>query len=124
MPFRCVQYIRNYDGDTITFHIPNVHEILETMSIRVRGIDTPELRSQDECERELAYRAKERVQYIMSKARRIELRNAQPGKYFRIVANVIVNGRYLSRRLIKEEFAIPYDGGSKTPVDWCQFLKD
>ena len=36
--FRCVKYIKNYDADTITFDIPNIHPLLgKKISIRVTG---------------------------------------------------------------------------------------
>ena len=38
-------YIRNYDGDTITFNLPGLHLIIgENISIRVNGIDTLEIK--------------------------------------------------------------------------------
>ena len=44
-------YLRNYDGDTITFNLPGLHPIIgEKISIRVNGIDTPEI--QGKCEKE------------------------------------------------------------------------
>ena len=40
--FRCVKYVRNYDGDTITFNIPNLHPLFgKSISVRVRGINAP-----------------------------------------------------------------------------------
>ena len=37
-------YVRNYDGDTVTFNLPNLHPIIgENISIRVNSIDTPEI---------------------------------------------------------------------------------
>ena len=38
-------YVRNYDGDTITFTLPSLHPIIgEKISIRVNGIDTLEIK--------------------------------------------------------------------------------
>ena len=38
-------YVQNYDGDTVTFNLPGLHPIIgEKISIRVNGIDTPEIR--------------------------------------------------------------------------------
>ena len=42
---KCVRYVRNYDGDTITFDIDGLHSIVgKNISVRVLGIDTPEIR--------------------------------------------------------------------------------
>ena len=44
-------YVRNYDGDTITFTLPNLHPIIgNKIAIRVSGIDTPEIRGK--CDKE------------------------------------------------------------------------
>ena len=44
-------YVRNYDGDTITFTLPGLHPIIgEKISIRVNGIDTPEIKGK--CDKE------------------------------------------------------------------------
>jgi len=64
--FYNAQYVRNYDGDTVTFNIPNIHPVLgEKVSIRVRGIDTPEIRGKCQKEKDLAYEAKAVVQTVM-----------------------------------------------------------
>ena len=58
-----VKYIANYDGDSITFDIPNAPPIVgKNMVIRLLGIDTPELRkSKCEQEKKIALLAKNRV---------------------------------------------------------------
>lgn len=44
-------YVRNYDGDTITFNLPNLHPIIgNKIAIRVNGVDTPEIRGK--CDKE------------------------------------------------------------------------
>ena len=38
-------YLRNYDGDTITFNLPGLHSIIgEKITVCVNGIDTPEIK--------------------------------------------------------------------------------
>lgn len=118
----CVHYLKNYDGDTITFNIPDLHPIMgEQISVRVYGIDAPEIRTKNDCEKALAVEAKLEVEKIMIKAERIDLLKAQRGKYFRILAEVYVNGRSLSDHLIEEGLAVPYEGGTRPEVDWCKF---
>ena len=49
--FRCVKYVKNYDADTITFNVPNVHPLIgKKINIRVLGVDTPEIRTKNKCE--------------------------------------------------------------------------
>ena len=121
--FRCVKYIKNYDADTITVHIPRVHPLIgKNMSIRVLGVDTPEIRTKDKCEKELALRAKNKVAEFLKQSNRIDLINIQRGKYFRIVADLLVDGESLSKFLLKQGLAYPYKGGRKPKMNWCKFL--
>lgn len=113
-------YVRNYDADTITFNLPGLHPIIgDKISIRVNGIDTPEIRGKCKKEKELAKVAKELVTHLMKWADSITLKNIGRGKYFRIVADVLIDGDSLADILIEWEMAVPYDGGTKTH-SWCE----
>lgn len=119
--FRCVTYVKNYDADTITFNIGNIHPLLgDSISIRVAGVDTPEIRTKDPCEKRVANQAKEFVANLLQNAKRIDLTNIKRGKYFRIVADVELDGVQLSPLLLQHRYAYPYDGGTKLKIDWCQ----
>jgi len=119
--FRCVNYIRNYDGDTIIVNIPYVHQIIgENIPVRIRGIDTPEIRTSDRCERDIALKARQLVKTILQNAHRIDLENVKRDKYFRIDADVIAEGKSLQNILLKEKLAYPYNQGKKQKIDWCQ----
>jgi micrococcal nuclease len=119
--FRCVKYIRNYDGDTVTVKIPNVHPVLgENISVRVAGIDTAELRGQQPCEKDLARTAKKLVAAQLKQARNIEIRNVKRDKYFRILGDIYVDGVSLKDVLTKNNLAVAYDGGKKSQVNWCE----
>ena len=112
-------YVRNYDGDTITFNLPGLHPIIgEKISIRVNGIDTPEIKGKCEKEKYDAQQAKEMVADIMKDAERITLKNMERGKYFRIAADVYVDGEKLTDVLIEAGMAVRYDGGRKVK-GWC-----
>ncbi len=130
---QCVEYIRNYDADTITVNVPGLHPLLgEKISIRVSGIDTPEMRTKNQCEKEKAKIAKKWVKKVLTSAKRIDLKNIQRGKYFRIVADVYVDGVNLTHILLDKGMGYPYDGGTKKKINWClplhqlavQFKKD
>jgi endonuclease YncB( thermonuclease family) len=118
--FNCVGYVRNYDGDTITFDIPNVHPLINVVSIRVLGLDTPEIKGKSECEKRLALQAKKLVKNNLSAAKRIDLRNCVHGKYFRFVCDVIADGENISQIITEYGFAYQYTGGTKKDVDWCR----
>ena len=87
-------YVRNYDGDTITFNLPNLHPIIgKKIAIRVNGIDTPEIRGKCDKEKYDAEQAKGMVEEFLKDAERIDLKNMERGKYFRIVADVYADDR-------------------------------
>lgn len=112
-------YISNYDGDTIRVDIPGLHPLIgENIPIRVRGIDTPEIRGKCLKEKSMAKRAKERVRELLVKHKNIVLEGMERGKYFRIVATVIADGIDIGGLLVSEGLAIPYNGGRKT-ANWC-----
>ena len=117
-------YVRNYDGDTVTFNLPGLHPIIgEKITIRVNGIDTPEIKGKCKKEKNEAKQAKQLVSSILKKSKKIELINMKRGKYFRIAADVIADGENLSDLLIKEGMAIKYDGGTKTHK-WCGLITE
>jgi micrococcal nuclease len=113
-------YVRNYDGDTITFNLPNLHPIIgKKISIRVNGIDTAEIRGKCDKEKYNAKQAKDMVAEILKDAERIDLKNMRRGKYFRIAADVYVDGENLAEALIDSGMAVKYDGGKKN-TSWCE----
>ncbi|MBT3921976.1 MAG: thermonuclease family protein [Nitrospina sp.] len=117
--FQGAIYVGNYDGDTVTFNLPGLHPIIgEKISIRVNGIDTPEIRGKCEKEKYDAKQAKEVVADILKDAEQIILKNMERGKYFRIAADVIVDGENLADVVIEAGVAVRYDGGKKTHK-WC-----
>ena len=67
-------YLQNYDGDTITFNLPNLHPIIgEKISLRVNGIDTPEIKGKCEKEKYDAQQARDMVADILKDAEQITL---------------------------------------------------
>ena len=56
---------------------------------------------------------------ILRDAEQITLKNMERGKYFRIAADVYVDGESLGDMLIEAGMAVRYDGGKKTHK-WCE----
>ena len=109
--------VRVVDGDTIAVEArPWPGQIIETL-VRVRGVDTPELRSSCGAEKEAANIAKDYVISLLDEGDRVELRAIAGDKYFgRVVADVGVPEKGdLSTLLLTGGYAVPYDGGRKTP---------
>ena len=109
-----------YDGDTFRANIKAYPELIGyRMGVRINGIDTPEMRGKCLKEKRLAQKAKQFSVEKLRGAKKIELRNMKRGKYFRIVADVYVDGKNLGSMLIDQELAVVYDGGHKAK-DWCK----
>ena len=107
-----------YDGDTFRANIKGYPAIVgEHMSIRINGIDTPELRGKCNKEKQLARLAKQFTVEHLRSAKSISLKNVKRGKYFRLIADVYIDGVSLGELLIKNKHAVKYIG--KTKVDWC-----
>ena len=118
--FRCVKYIKNHDGDTITVNIPHVHSLIgQSIKIRLKGINTAEINSKNSCEQDKAVQAKHLVAKKLQSAKTIHLLNISRGTFFRIVADVIADGQSLSKILLNEKLAHPYKKKSKTKMNWC-----
>ena len=98
--------LRVIDGDTFACDIDEHSAIAgKNISIRLRGINTPELRSKNEDERKSAILEKQRLSDLLKNARTIELRNLGRDKYFRINADVYIDGEPLLPQL-NQQFVI------------------
>ena len=118
--FKNLEYIDNYDGDTITFNIPCVHPLLGSfIKVRLSGIDTAEIRGSRPCEKKVAHYTKNLVASLLTSAHEIKLTNFQRGKYFRIVGDIFFDEKNLSELLLEKNLAITYNGRTKTNYDWC-----
>jgi endonuclease YncB( thermonuclease family) len=109
-----------YDGDTFRVNIDSLPPIVgKNIPIRVNGVDTPEIRGKCQYEKNLALKARDFVRTKLSNAKEIKLTNLQRGKYFRVVANVVVDGVSLERELLDNKLAYEYSGGKK--LSWCKY---
>ncbi len=112
------QIVEVYDGDTFKIDLPSQHPLFgDDLAIRVFGIDTPEMRGTSDEVKALAYKAKNRTQELLSDAKTIELKNPQRGKYFRVAAEVWIDGESLGEKLKDEGLAKEYDGDGARP-EW------
>jgi micrococcal nuclease len=113
------------DGDTFHVTIPGWPEIIgDNISVRVRGIDTPEKHDPDPKVRELANRGRIFVVHQVRSGAKVELKNMGRDKYFRIDADVYVGEQSLAQLLLDNYLAKPYDGGAKpvwTAVDFQKY---
>lgn len=109
-----VEVVSIYDGDTITVNINGWPDIIgKKIGVRIKNIDTPELRDNREEVKTLARKAKVFVVDKLRNAKKIELKNLERDKYFRILADVYVDDRNLGNLLLDAKLAKVYDGGKK-----------
>ena len=107
-----------YDGDTFKVNIKSWPDIVgKKLGVRVNGIDTPEIRGTRGKLKLMAYEAREEVRTILGNSDSIFLTNMQRGKYFRVVADVIVDGNDLAQMLMDKGLAKEYHGGTKPVWD-------
>lgn len=104
-----VKAIEVYDGDTFYVDIPKLHPLIgQRLGIRVRGVDTPEIRTKSAYEKAKGYKAREFVERVLEKAKRVDLKDCEKGKFFRLVCDVELDGMDLGKMLIDHDLAIPY----------------
>ena len=116
--------VRVYDGDTITIAAKIVidgKEIakLHRFNVRLRGIDSPELRTTNSRERALAVQSRDKLaSFIMSEM--VTLENVAYDKYGRILAVVKTkDGIDISEWMLENNLAVKYNGGTKyRPKEW------
>ncbi len=65
-----------YDGDTCYIIYESLPESLQKMSIRVLGIDTPEIKGKCDKEKELALEAREFANSVFKAAKNIEFKDS------------------------------------------------
>lgn len=122
--FKCIEVVSIYDGDSIRVNIDKLHPLFgEDVPVRISNVDTAERYGRAPCEREMANLARNFIHHRISLAKnrkQIELRNPIRDKYFRINAELWVNGFSIGRALIKEGLAVAYFGGTKPSVNWCE----
>ncbi|WP_416694028.1 thermonuclease family protein [Candidatus Pseudothioglobus sp. Uisw_050_01] len=107
-----------YDGDTFRVDIDSLPPIVgKNIPIRLNGVDTPEIRGKCKYEKDLALEARDFVRNKLANAKEIKLTKLQRGKYFRVVADVYVDGVSLEQELLENKLAYKYTGGKKS--SWC-----
>jgi micrococcal nuclease len=107
-----------YDGDTFRVDIDSLPPIVgKNIPIRLNGVDTPEIQGKCQYEKVLALKARDFVRNKLANAKEIKLTNLQRGKYFRVVANVLLDGVSLEQELLENKLAYKYTGGKKS--SWC-----
>ena len=116
--FKNVEILRCYDGDTCTATLPGVHPFFgEKISVRIYGIDTPEIRGKCDMEKVKARDARDFLLDLIENANQIDLVSCEKDKYFRIGCTMLLDGENAGDILIEEGHARQYGGGKRE--SWC-----
>jgi micrococcal nuclease len=124
-PIKGGRVIKVYDADTITIasKLPFDTSPIYRLSVRLNGIDTPEIKGKgiSDDEKEAAKNARDFVaNMVLNKFVRLE--NIETEKYGRILADVYIGDIHLNKLLLKENYAVKYDGGTKNkPESWLKY---
>jgi endonuclease YncB( thermonuclease family) len=124
-PIKGGRVIKVYDADTITIasKLPYDESPMYRLSVRLNGIDTPEMKGKSitDDEKEAAKLARDFVSNLVLN-KYVTLQNIESEKYGRILADVYIGNIHLNELLLKERYAVKYDGGTKIkPSSWLKY---
>lgn len=122
--------VKVYDGDTVTIsariYITETQTTkLFRFNVRLRGIDSPEIKTKNDKERILGIEARDGLRkLIMNEI--VTLENVDYDKYGRILADVITKeGVNASDWMLSNDYAVKYNGGTKhRPSEWTDISLD
>lgn len=114
-----VKVTKVHDGDTFTVDVPQwlkapgAAVVAKNMSVRIAGIDCPEIHDPNPVIRNAAAVAKLQTESLLKG--KVVLRDPKRDKYFRLNARVIADGVDVGKSLLDAKLAKAYDGGTKSP---------
>ena len=110
------------DGDTVEFEAKWLPAPLKPLlSLRVLGVDTPEKAPRAKCEKEAkgGQAATDFTKKKIAEAKKIQIEIKDWDKFGgRVLGDVILDGQSLSKMLIDNKLARPYNGEAKK--SWCE----
>lgn len=110
------QVIKVYDGDTITIasKIAISNSPLYRFSVRLHGLDAPEIRGKTQEEKEAAIISRDKLANLVLH-QMVTIKNRGTEKYGRLLADVYLETLHVNTWLLQNKLAVPYDGGTKAP---------
>jgi len=115
--------IKVYDGDTITIasKLPYKSSPLYRWSVRIKGIDCPEMKTKNKNEKMVAEIAQCKLENMILH-KNVKLENVSNDKYGRVLADVVYRKTSIGEFMIKNRLAVEYFGKTKEPPkDWLKF---
>lgn len=119
-PVKYGKVIKVYDGDTITIASKLEFEKspVYRFSVRLAGIDSPEMKAKTNVEKMLAVKSQTALSNMLMN-QKIRLENVTIEKYGRLLADVYYDDIHVNQWMVDNKFAVIYDGGKKKrPAEW------
>lgn len=119
-PVKYGKVIKVYDGDTITIasKLDFENSPVYRFSVRLSGIDSPEMKGKTSIEKTLALKSQTALSNMLMN-QKIRLENVSIEKYGRLLADVYYDDIHINQWMVDNKFAVPYDGGKKEiPIEW------
>lgn len=117
--FNNVKFIKNHDGDTMNFDLgASLPDIFRFISVRLYGIDTPEVSTKNLAEKSRGLMVRDFVYNSLSQAKNINLVNCKDDKYFRLNCFVIYDNKNLTSELLNRSYGYAYYGGKKQKINY------
>ena len=106
--------VKVYDGDTITIisKLPYKDSALYKFSVRLNGIDCPEIKGETLKEKQCAQLARDELSKLILN-KHVVLKDLKTEKYGRILAEVYLDDLHLNQYMLDKKLAVKYDGGTK-----------
>lgn len=111
------QYVKNYDGDTVTLKLLIWPDLVKTAQVRILGIDAPEVRGECDREKRQAREARDYLADLLTDAGIVRVTVHGFGKFGRPLADLEVGDRNVGELMIDQGHARRYDGGAR--ASWC-----
>lgn len=121
--------VKVYDGDTITvattLPLRDTPNTVYRFSVRLNGIDTPEIRTKCAEEKEIAKLARQQLADLCL-GKIVKLTNVSTEKYGRLLADIHLTDdtqtTHLNKWMVTQRLAVSYGGGTKvSPASWKQY---
>lgn len=109
--------VRVHDGDTLTVDLRDcaIEVLCKRVSVRIAGIDTPEMTDHRSEIKLMAIRAKVELLALVAPPHTVRLIGARRDKYFRLLAGLESDGVSVAQRLLDAGLAKPYAGTGPKP---------
>ena len=112
---RFAKVVKVYDGDTITVaaKLPFDQSPIYRFSVRLRSIDSPEIKGQTKKECDLAIESRDALHNLIF-GKVIELKHNGKEKYGRLLADLYYKDIHINKWMVDNGYAVSYYGGKKS----------